>query len=181
AARALDLGAGEPGKARVRLRADGYADGLVRAATRSRRGRVASCPSSTGGERSTLPASHEAGWRAAPGWCGFGALPPPLGVAVASPLPLLHRRGEFDTPRLSRGGVARSAGVVWFWGSATTPRRRRGVASAPPSQEGRVRHSPPLTRRGGAQRRGGVVLGLAATTPPRHCRVLPSSTRRACF
>src|SRR5690606_39277815 len=68
-ARALDLGAGEPGKARVRLRADGYADGLVRAATRSRRGRVASCPSSTGGERSTLPASHEAGWRAAPGWC----------------------------------------------------------------------------------------------------------------
>ena len=58
-----------------------------------------------------FPASHEAGWREVPGRCGFKACADHPS-ATLSRRALLDEEGRAKTaPRLSRGGVARSAGV----------------------------------------------------------------------
>src|SRR5690606_24045578 len=76
---------------------------------------------------------------------------PPLGAAIASPLPLLRRRGVICLSPPRRGGVARSAGVVRF----PVPRPPLGAAAAPPlpllRRRGVICLSPSSSRRGGAK------------------------------
>src|SRR5690606_19413751 len=91
---------------------------------------------------------------------------------------LLHEEGKVKrVPLLVEEGWREAPGR---WGSrAAGPPVRGTVASCPPPRGGQnPTRSPP--RRGGVARSAGVVgFTRRRTTRPRHCRVLPSSTRRA--
>src|SRR5690606_5317539 len=92
-------------------------------------------------------------------------------------LPSSTRRAKTEAfPSSSRRGGAKRRGGGF---GRRRPPVRDIVASCPPRRGGQRSNAfPSSSRRGGTKCRGGVVL-TPQTTRPRHCRVLPSSTRRA--